>query len=385
MAPRITDQANAVTLLLDGEQLTIAKRYEVKMGVIDQPAGFAIDIGDTTLAKKLIDAYPPNTPFELAIAGVTMFRGRTDGWTVSGNSGGTQVVLRGRDGLAKLFNAYVTVGKSWEDLSYEQLTRKVLDEVYGAGKYKLDLGGEARRQALAGSNVREQKKSDRFAKSATSKKKLQAKIGQQWYGDLLKPTLDRAGLFLMAGLEEDSFILTTANPAQDPIAKIFRRRGDLQSQVLSYSFRNEPTMRFSRCDVYGRDGGGKEARTKVVGSYIDNEMGEWGVERPFTISDPKCTTLEQAEFLARRKMSELRRQAWALEYTVRGHVTYGYLSRLPQNYVIWAPDCVVHVQDEDLGIDGMHYLESVTFSADPHATTRLRLMRQADVFFGTDE
>lgn len=380
---RINDSANEVRLILGGVEVLIAKKYQVTMGVVDQPCSFAIDIGDNAIAKTLVEQYPPNTKFELHINGITQFVGRTDGWTVSGGPGGTQVVLRGRDSLAQVLDGYLTSEQSWDKITCAELTEKVLDATVGKGKWTLELGNEAHRQAISGGRAKERKSSGRFAKSA-SKKTVQGKLGMNWYADLLKPALDRWGIFLMATEKENAFVLSTANAEQEPSTSIIRERGSLDNIVIDYSFKNEPIRRFSQIDVHGRRGGGKEARSKIVVTLTDDEMGGWGYYRPLVIQDDKCTTEEHAMFLARRHASELRRAAWSLEYRVRGHVTRGLKSTMPDGLAVWSPDTVTSIEDGDIGISGPHYLESVMFEASPHATTSLRFMRPDDVVYGTD-
>lgn len=378
------DAFNEVKIILGDAEVFIAEGYQVTMGVVQQPCAFAVDLGDNAVVNHIIDKYPPNTKFELHVGGVTQFVGRTDGWTVSGGPGGTRVVLRGRDSMAPIWDGYPTSEKSWDKITCAELTEKVLDETIGKGKWTLELGNEAHRQAISGTKTRERKASGRFAKSA-SKKTVQSKLGMNWYSDLLKPALDRWGLFLMATEKENAFVLTTANSDQESYAQITRKRGAITNLVESYSYKNEPTRRFSQIDVHGRRGGGKEARSKIVVSLVDDEMSEYGYYRPLVISDEKCTTEEHAMFLARRTASELRRQAWSLEYQLRGHVTEGINSRLADGYVLWSPDTVVQIEDEDIGISGPHYLESVMFSAQPQANTTLRFMRPDDVLYGTDD
>ncbi len=209
-------------------------------------------------------------------------------------------------------------------------------------------------------------------------------MGQSWHDDVLRPALDRAGLFLVAGVEENFFRLTTPSLDQDVFTQIFHQRGSRKNSVIDWRFRNEASARVTRCDVHGRRGAGKEARSKVLGTYEDTELKELGIARPFAFSDDKCTTTQQAEHLARLRVTEMRRKGWALEYVVRGHAVRGFHSTQPNGLVVWSPDVLVQVDDNELEIHEVLYLEEVTLRGAPHFTTSLRFMRVDDVVFGKD-
>jgi hypothetical protein len=48
---------------------------------------------------------------------------------------------------------------------------------------------------------------------------------------------------------------------------------------------------------------------------------------------------------------------------------------------VWAPDTIVDVDDDEFGISGQFWVESVTFKRPP-TTTTLVLMRPSDLVFG---
>jgi prophage tail gpP-like protein len=78
-------------------------------------------------------------------------------------------------------------------------------------------------------------------------------------------------------------------------------------------------------------------------------------------------------------MAESRRQGWRLSYTVAGHTAGCPLG----GRVNWAPDTLIEVNDERLGIrEEVFWVESVTFNGSPQSTTTIELMRPRDLIFG---
>lgn len=400
---------NEVRVILGGSENFTVEGYSVSISVMTVPAKFSVTLGHGRVARELMEKFPPGTPFELQVAGTRQFVGRTDGWNVS-PSNGTTLELSGRDSLAPLHDACVPSEKTYTDVSFEQMTRIALDATIGAGKYTLTASDAANRRALAntsakgkatkssqaltkaqagsqGPNVPEDAKNIKidpgiFVPIATSaNRKLQAKLGMRWFADLLKPQYNRVGLFMWS-TGDGNFALTTLSVKQPPTYKLRHRRGSPDNIVKSFQFHNDTASRYSRCEVHGRRGGGTESRSKIVGTFIDDEMVSLGFDRPLIIEDLKCTTLEQAEFLARRKIAEQRRDGWSLSYTVAGHTV---VDADGDSGSIWAPGLTVDVDDEELGISEVLYIHTVEHRGQPHMETVITLMRPSDAVFGEIE
>lgn len=382
--------SNRVTLRSDGIPVLYAESYEIQQGILQQPAAFAIRLGADVPTHELADMWPPNTPFTLSINDAPQFTGRTDGFTMSTSESGGSVTLRGRDALAPLHDGYATSERSFASATFEQLVNAALTEVHGlSGAPTLIYSNEANRKAIVGVPVKQTAKPkidgvepDVWVTKPAQGKQIQIKMGQRWLSDFLKPELDRAGLFLWAA-GDGTLILSTPNTSQEPTYSIHRRRAGYSAgyitNIISSEWRNEPTARFSRCDVHCRSAGGDKARVKSFGTYDDAEVISWGINRPLCIKDDTAKTIQQAEFLARRRIAEARRAGWALTYTVAGHTAPSLFNGAP---AVWAPDTIVAVEDDQLGLFGSLYLESVEHRVQPHATTTLHLMRIEDVIFG---
>lgn len=381
------DDANRVELASEGIPVLYAESYEIVLGILQQPASFCLTLGAgrDIPARDLAALWQPHTPFTLKIAGAAQFTGNSDGYELNKGEGGMRCSVRGRDALARLFGFFATSEKSFKDSSFLELLQAAMAEAYGPTAPEVLFSNEANRKAITGVPVKQTAPPSIqgidpkvWASKPAQAKQLQVKMGEEWLSRFLKPEFDRAGLFLWAGAN-GSLILSAPNTSQASTFKIFRREG--KTNIIDGNYRNELTGRYSRCDVHGRTGGGKASRAKVLGTYADAEMLALGCDRPLCISDSKCKTPEQAEFLARKKIVEARRNNWSLTYTIAGHTMPNLYDGAPG---VPAPDIVVDVDDDDFGITGSFWVESVAHRRNPQRTTTMQLMRIDDVVFGGD-
>lgn len=385
-----------VELYLDGSEVLLAERYQIKLGILTQPAAFSLTLGAGSNLARQDDSSPPNVaellgdlypnaPFSLHLDGRPMMTGRLDGHSSSGPAG--TVTIQGRDLLAPLHDACLLQEQSYKDDTYLNLVRKVLDSVNLQGA-KLLTSNDANRRALTGKathtrgalrDVENLRISDSTAGGGAIKKHIQSQLGERAY-EFLKRHLDRAGLFLWCTANGE-FVLSEPNPHQAPLYRIQRSQGAFRefSDVVDHHFQNDTTQRFSEIHVYTRGETKKAGRSTTVATVHDTEMEGWGFHRPVVLRDTNADTPKKAEYMGRRKMAESRRQGWKLSYTVAGHTAGSPLG----GRVNWAPDTLVEVNDERLGIqEETFWIESVTFNGSPQATTTIELMRPRDLIFG---
>lgn len=391
---------DVVTLTLNDEVVIRSLQFDVARSITTQPCAFGMDIGTGEKARDLMKRYPPGTPFKLAIDGAQQFTGVTDGYTTRQSGEATSFGLRGRDNMSMLIGARAREDKSFSDITYAELVEQVLKLAAPKASWVLYNTNDGNRRATTKSAlpggtptsevndtvIGELENGEPVYGTTTvtgpsqQSRKLRVKAGQEWYG-WLKGELDRAGLMLWAEAE-GNFVLAAPDVKQPPMARILRKRGSLKNVVTVFdaSHRNETTSRFSECIVHMRRGGGAEARAKGFAQYVDQEMIDLGFDRPLVITDTKCKTLAQAEAMARRKVAEARRSSWTLNYEVSGFTTMG----IEGSRIVWAPDTVVEVDDDEFGLYGSFWVESVKMSRNPHSSTSLTLMRLEDVLYGSD-
>jgi prophage tail gpP-like protein len=431
MLPKIDELGaidDRVSIRLNDEEIRITESYEVKQSFLTQPAAFSARVGNGDLTRELMARFPPGIPYGLYIGGILQHSGALDEFAPEGSSGATELNLRGRDSLAVLHDDHTDAEKSFRTATFLQLTEACIQ---GAGivGYSIVSSNDANRAAITagplgvkkprireGVTVVSAPTADGQPSEATKKsilaavaaqkaqqaanqadavlasineskppteKPLQIKIGQTWY-EFLKKELDRAGLFLFAGVDENTFILTCPETTQPALYRVARQRGAARNAVniLTARHRDSTTKRHARYVVYGRGGGEAAGRTKTRGEFVDEEMIELGFAKRWCKTDEQVKTQAQADFLARRACAEARRESWELVYTVQGH-TAPVLASNGRQRAVWAVDTIVEVFDDEYGIYGLHWIEGVTFRRGQDGTyTDLNLMRLEDLVFG---
>lgn len=430
MTYRVGEGEDVVRIELGGEAVAVYEEFDIRQGILTVPAAFSVRLGHGGIVREVLDRFPPRTPFKLYIGDRLQFCGRTDGNETSNPSGGTTITIHGRDNMAPLVDAFVEAERSFTDSSLFDMIEAAIVAGYpederpetivfdnasnanaasggkpartkklkvGEALLKAKLGqqfdelslfgqfgtsGVALTKAIAAFGTPPQQVAGLVEEAVTApaqqQKTVQAKVGTQWYSGVIKPELDRAGCCLWAAADGATLIASAPNPHQMPIAQIVRSRESGVNMVEDHSYRNVANGRYARCDVHVRAGGGKGGRGRGVGSYVDDEMVAWGFTRVLSIADKKATSQQQASELARRKIAETRRAAWTLRYTVAGLTTPALTG---SGRVVWSPDTVVTVEDDELGLSGPFYVESVERSRNPQTTTTLSLMRPEDVLF----
>lgn len=396
-----TFDEDGVRIKLAGQTIPIYENYRVRCGVLEVPAQFEITVGHGGMFSELAATYPPLTPFELYIGDKKVQEGETDGY--GNDPEKTSMAMTGRDYLARLQDHEILDERSFAEKTYTDLTKTALEAV-GLGDRTLVALNSANRKAITGKESRELEKHTIEDQTETGsspdktvievRRTLKGESGTRWL-EFLVEQYRRAGLFLWSD-HSGNFVLSQPNAAQSPLYRILRRRGSLTNEVSALGIptvHNDVRNRFTEYRVVGRAGGGKHGRAAILGKYIDEEMVALRNARPEdranggklrkvqTIRDTHVRSVEQANYLARRKCAEARRNGWKCTYRVGGHST----PAIGGGRAVWAPDTVVEVLDDELGLTGVMYLESVTFVRDGEATyTDLHVMRIEDLIFAEE-
>jgi prophage tail gpP-like protein len=368
-----------VLLTLGGETVHVAQHYEIKASILTQPACFSMTFGTPGAARYLFIQYPPRTSFELQIEDTLIQSGFTDGYSISSEA--TLLAVHGRDSMAELHDGMIKQEFTIKDATYAQLGKKLIE--YAGLSSKLVYTNKANRRAITGGHSSELQpprdvEQDKIETDGggTVKRDVEAKLGERIY-EFGKRHFDHGGLFFWAS-GDGNFILSEPNPHQTPIYQLIRSYGKpARGTIISERFENRTEGRYAGCDVYTRGGSKKRGRSTATGSFEDLEMHEWGYTKRLTVKDVSADTPARAEFWARKKIAETRRAGWRLSYTVMGHTT----TAIGGGKAVWAPDTMVYVDDDKLGIKRALYIEGVTFRSSPQATTTLDLMRGEDLVF----
>lgn len=398
---------DSVLLKINGLAINTFVSYSVRKSILTQPSQFNVRLGygqifdregKIQVTADFLKLVPPNSFFQLYINDTLQQTGYTDGYRCGADA--TEIEVFGRDVMRSVHDASVMSDQSFKDMTYKSMTQRVLDilgvNVQGE-KARLITSDAANLKATTGvgiSHFVEPETIDKIepvSEEPTNKEVRRAIVARvtETYYSFLQRQYHRAGLFLWAG-GDGSFILTEPNGDQGPTYRLTRERGQFRNAVniTKHSFDNDITRRYTSAHVFGRSPGRRFGRPVAIGQFINDEMNElfkdagFGNDaKPIAFRDVNVNVRAQAEFYARRKLAEFNRAAWKLQYTVPGHTAPNIQTGLTST---WAPNTVVEVIDQELGIRDNFYLEEVVF-ARPPTTTTLTLMRLQDLIFGSDD
>lgn len=388
-----------VRIKLAGQEIPIREKYTVRSGILEVPAKWDVTVGHGGMLAELIANYEPQTPFELLIGDTSVMVGEVDDPSVPSMASNT-LELSGRDYLARLHDTQILDERTFSEKTYTELTKFALKEV-GLADRSLFALNAANRKAITGRDSVELEKKVVADQTETGTagdhetvevdRTIKGEVGTTWL-EFLVQQYRRAGLFLWSD-HAGNFILSQPDGAQKPLYRLVNGRGSQSNEVTvtARAWHRRTEQRFTEYLVVGRAGGGKHGRTTILGRVFDDEMIAWwnknladradgGKRRkPKIFRDHHVRTPEQAKFVALRLRAEGRRNGEQLTYTVAGHSTLA----IGGGRAVWQPDTTVEVIDDELGIDGPMYLESVTFSQEP-MQAQLHLMRIEDLLFAEE-
>jgi prophage tail gpP-like protein len=379
---------DAVTLRLGDDTISNWTSYTIRIGVLDVPSTFALRLGWGETARELIQKYQKGDPFELYVGGLLQMTGTLDAREVP-EQAHTELDLRGRCRTAALKNDYIRSEKSYSEKSYYDLAQKQLEEVLD--DFVLVGSNTANRKAITGARriverqvvrASEEVEIETTTTTRIIPKTLNAEIGETRLG-FLQRQFKRAGLFIWCGAMGE-FIVSEPNANQDPLYGLVRerdRRTDA-TNIIGCRWKDDAAQRHSAARVHGRGSRGR-ARPTISDVFVDEELRALGYTNEIAIEDRDCKTKAECLFQARRRIAEERRNGWSLVYTVSGHSTLP--TDVESERIVWAPDTVVYVDDQELGINGPHYISGVEFSNNNKMTkTRLTLMRPEDLVYAEE-
>jgi prophage tail gpP-like protein len=367
-----------VTLSIDGYQIGYVHRYEVEYGIFTQPGTFTISVGWSQSAGKLIKSIKPYMPFKLNVGGKPAFSGRLDSIVVREGGEGTEVVLTGRDNIGDLFRYKIDRDIHFSKSTYVGLLNDVLEYINISPRVVLGdateiankrLGKPVRRYGIALDPDTEQFLIKESVSTINSN--ISAKLGDTFYS-FLKAYFDRSNLFLWSGTDNE-FILSRPNTKQDPVCQLLRGR-DLDSlknraNCKLVEYKNDISDRHAFIHTNVRVGTTKAGRTSMIGSVTDEEVLALGLRNFRSVRDKKTNNAKQAEDMGKRILAEERRKSNRLIYVTAGHRT----KSTGGAEIVYTPDTIVRILDEELGIDAPYYLETVKHKRDIGSGTTSQL------------
>lgn len=426
-----------VRIQLGDSDSRIVERYEITQSFFSQPGAFAVRVGHGGVSEDLSRAYPPGTPFTFWIdlpdgRQVPQMTGVLDDNSPEGSAGATENNLRGRDWMMPVYKSMPRVERTFSRATYKELATAVLKEALGSDDFELIFSNDANAAAIQGVpkfektqvtdtirefvvvgeevaphlavtgfndgvgpifGIVEEHESLKALDDTTNVRDvvklvgydvpnpLRAKPGTTWL-TFLQQELTRAGLFIFAGWDERTFIVTRPNAGQPAKFRIRRKQG-YSPGIIGARHKNSTAQRYSHYVVYGRGGGGKDGRKQIKGEYVDQEMVAAGLLSVWSHVDELAKTSKQAEYLARRRAAEDRRNGWDLAYTFDRHA-WPLIGEEDKTGIL-AIDTMFDVVDEVYGISGLFWCSQVTHRDEGQGKrTEIVLARPGDLLFGDD-
>lgn len=383
----ITDETDdRVRIKLGMDEVAIVEEYSFHSSILQQPSAFSLRLSGGRGAKAILARYPPGPKSRCAlyIGPYRQFTGELDAPNASGDANSTVVEMIGRDLMARLHDQDITAERSFNNATYEELFRAALKDV-GQGDKIIEISNTANRRIRSGAHVKivaEPVSNDEVKQTPSGpgfRNVVTAKLGETWL-QFLERHFAKIGLFPWCDAN-GNFVLSRPNGEQEATFHFYRKRGQNRtvSNVKSFHFTNNTTQRFSEVVVFARNGGRKFGHNHTKGSFRDEEMIALGFNRRRVFRDANVTTAAEAEFYARRKIAEVNRAAWKLQYVISGH-TAPMMKEIDKRAVI-CPDMIARVDDDELDIHENLYIESVEYRSPPR-TTVVTMMRVQDLLFG---
>lgn len=400
--------SDVVTLQLKGFPVLICEAYEFRLSFFEQPSTFQITLGSADLASYFLKNFGPNIPFVAMVGTLPLFTGFTSAIEVNGDVNATTVTIHGRDGMSALLETKLVADKCYSSATYTGLVQAILEDL-GLPQFVLitDTNGVSdNRKKQAGVPVQvlevPPELADVLSTPLPQKPQVQGKAGEVVY-HYLKRELERAGLFLRCAANGD-YILSAPFPSQAPIYNLVRQRGATPNlvNVISHRFRFDTVGRSAHYVVLGRGGGAPTtaaspvldgeladlnlavgSRGPLKGSFDDPEMVELGYTNSWVKKDKHVTSSKQADFLARRKAAQDQRHGFELSYKVSGHT----VPAIAGGRAAWTVDTIVQLRDDELGLSGPYWIESVTMRRDMGGgtTTEIKLIPGQYLVFGGED
>lgn len=385
MALRIDE--SDITLSIAGQEIRYVQKYEVEYGIFTQPGTFSVVVGWSQSAGKLIENVRPYMPFKLNVGGKPAFSGRLDSILVREGEG-TEVHLTGRDNIGDLFRYKIDRDMHFSKSTYVGLLNDVLEYIGISPRVILGDATEMANKRI-GMPVRRygialDPDTDQFEikeSISTINSSISAKLGDTFFS-FLKAYFDRTNLFLWSGTDNE-FVLSRPNVKQDPIYSLLRGR-DLDSlrnraNCKLVEYKNDITDRHAFINTNVRTGTARAGRTSIIGSVTDDEILALGLKNFRAVRDKKTNNAKQAEDMGKRILAEERRKGHRLIYVTAGHRTKSTTGA----EVVYAPDTMVKVLDEELNFNKNFYIESVKYTRNigSGTSTQLTLIDPAYMVF----
>lgn len=412
--------ADEVVLRIMDEHVTMTRwtEYHFASDFLTPSDGWTFTVADHTLPEEQLGALKLGARVRLQINAVPVCDGHIDKIRISADrKGGVRYTIEGRDRLGLAMDGVADPQTIFNDGSTlaDVLVQLFTPFGWSNRDEHYVINNDANRSAKTGEI--------RGAKTSRKGKPLHKFVVHQ-----LKPynhesvfhfasrVSQRFGLWIWPTTDGEKLVVGKPDFEQVPLFQIRRNRdgtGNVVAGDVDYDFTDQPSMiiadSFSGGGEFGKgrnkaycinpafgvtdDAGAVLPELKAVlekhpdakeveflKTPIFNRRTPKVPPRILYLHDDESKTQEQLENFVRREMSLLLRKSLVAKYTLEGHGQQD----ANDNFVLWATDTLVDVQDEIAGVHEHMYVLGVSYEKSKKAgtVTHVHLIRLHSIEFG---
>lgn len=393
-----TPDREQVTLRIMDAQVTLNRwtSYSFTSNFLSPTDAFSFTVADHALPDNVLDALQLGARVRLTINNAILADGHIDSLDIKADkAGGLVYEISGHDRLGLVVDSSADPTKQFKQ---GQTLADALKGIFGEFGWLADesfeIDNDANRSIQTGAS--------RGTRASKGKKTLGRPLKDVVLHQL-KPHLkeglfafaaricQRFGLWIWCSADGEKLIVGKPDFDQEPLFQL-RRHANGDSNILTggahFSMADQPTViiadGFSGGGEFGKgriksacvnpyfgvdaDGFVLDSVSKFLLKYPDAHQVTLTTQsyrrrevnlplRPAFFHDDESKTQEQLDNFVKREMSLLMRKSLVCRYTVEGHGQ----NDIDENFVAWAPDTVVDVQDDVCGVQERMWILSRTF------------------------
>ena len=324
------DGLDHVEIIIAGRAHSGWSRYEVDSDLLTPADAWSVSIDQERLSVPSVvrDAVTA----QIKVGGDLVMTGYVDARAQSVRRGVQRLDLRGRDAAALLLDCSAPIFSA-QDLTLGQVLTKIVRPL-----------GISRMSIQADTQLLRDRVSIEPGETAWSALQRAAEANGLW------PWFEPDGTLVVGGPDY----------SVPPVANLVMRRDGQGNNVIEATESALASERFSEVTVLGQAHGtvARDGRNAIKAVVRDTGMT---VHRPRVLVDHEATNETLANVRARKEITDARVRGYELTLLVQGHRTAAG--------ALWTPGQRVHVEIEDLGINGVFFLMARRFTGLPQFTT----------------
>jgi prophage tail gpP-like protein len=357
---------HTVAVRVGGKVIEGWSEYQVELDMLQPADAFSLSIGPAR--KAVVDLCCPDAEVRVILDGTTILTGYIDEPERTVGRGGSKIAIRGRDKSGRLVDESAPL-VSFGSTSIQELAKQMaapwFDDVVLSNTKNRDLlrGYDEDGAPLA-------RASREPAIDTAPKAKRKVSPGDtRW--KVLEHFLTMAEVLAWSTGDGRHLVIGLPNYDQEPQYRFFLPKEgsarEAEGNVLDFGYTNSVAERYSRIVVLGMatDEDDEDHEHYVVargeaknGPGAHGEGKDFARQKELTIADDDVHDARDAQMKAAREMAVRDGAGRRIKLKVQGHDQ----EYRPGQRVLYAPDTMAQVEDEEMGTKAAYLVTAVTFS-----------------------